>query len=70
MNAPLLPLGRLAGSIGFLLCFVAGLARLAGTHWFAGFEVVTVLQIGIGGMVFGCFCLLVALTGASRQDAP
>lgn len=70
MNATLLPLGRLAGLVGFLLCLVAGLARLAGMHWFAGFEIVTVLQIGIGGMVFGCFCLLVALTGSARQDAP
>ena len=70
MNATLLPLGRLAGFIGFILCLVAGLARLAGTHWFAGFEIVTLLQIGIGGMVFGCFCLLVVLTGADRQESP
>jgi hypothetical protein len=27
-----------------------------------GFEIVTLLQIGIGGMVLGCFCLLLVLT--------
>lgn len=70
MNAKLLPLGRLAGALGFVLCLAAGLARLAGMHWFAGFEIVTVLQIGIGGMVLGCFCLLLVLTCPAAKDSP
>lgn len=70
MNATLLLLGRLAGFIGLILCLVAGFARLAGWHWFGSFEIVTLLQIGIGGMVFGCFCLLLALTGRRPPDSP
>ncbi len=45
-----------------LTCLFAGLARLTGIHWLMGFEIVTLLQIGIGGMVLGCFCLLLVLT--------
>lgn len=70
MNAKLLPLGRLAGALGLALCVVAGLARLAGMHWFVGFEIVTILQIGIGGMVLGCFCLLLVLTGCAPKNSP
>ena len=55
-------LGTLAGVVGLLTCLLAGLARLTGIHWLMGFEIVTLLQIGIGGMVLGCFCLLLALT--------
>lgn len=44
-------LGTLAGVVGLLTCLFAGLARLTGIHWLMGFEIVTLLQIGIGGMV-------------------
>jgi len=56
------PLGILAGIVGLLTCLFAGMARLTGIHWLMGFEIVTLLQIGIGGMVLGCFCLLLVLT--------
>jgi len=62
MNNFLVLLGRSAGLVGLILCLVSGFSRLAGMHWFGGFETVTVLLAGIGGMVFGCFCLLFALT--------
>ncbi len=55
--------GRLAGATGFLLCLFAGLARLAGWHWIGGFETLTLLQTGIAGLILGCFCLLLYLTG-------
>lgn len=43
-------LGTLAGVVGLLTCLFAGLARLTGIHWLMGFEIVTLLQIGIGGI--------------------
>lgn len=56
--------GTLAGIAGLLICLFAGALRLGGQHWLMGFEIVTLLQIGIGGMVLGCFCLLLVLTGS------
>ncbi len=61
------PLGTLAGLAGLSLCLIAGGIRLAGSHWLMGFEIVTLLQIGIGGMVLGCFSLLVHLTHPTRR---
>ncbi|WP_434513889.1 hypothetical protein AB6Q56_15050 [Dechloromonas sp. ARDL1] len=63
-------LGTLAGIAGLLICLFAGALRLAGQHWLMGFETITLLQIGIGGMVFGCFCLLLVLTGRANPPAP
>lgn len=65
MRNSLIWLGRSAGAIGFILCLASGLARLVGRHWLGDFEAATVLLIGIGGMVLGCFCLLQVLI----QDA-
>jgi len=62
MDKFLLPVGRLAGLLGLLLCLVSGLLRLSGQHWIGGFETLTLLQGGIAGMVLGCFFLLLALT--------
>lgn len=68
MNNALLPLGRAAGFVGLFLCLASGIARLAGLHWFAGFETVTILQAGIAGLALGCFCLLLFLTrGAGKS---
>ena len=61
-------IGTLAGISGLLTCLFAGGARLTGIHWLMGFEIVTLLQIGIGGMVLGCFCLLLVLTGQNRRQ--
>lgn len=63
-------LGTVAGSAGLLICLFAGALRLAGQHWLMGFEILTLLQIGIGGMVFGCFCLLLVLTGRASPPPP
>lgn len=62
MSKQLRQFGTLAGIIGLLTCLFAGVARLAGMRWLMGFEIVTLLQIGIGGMVLGCYCLLLVLT--------
>mgnify|MGYP006982683718 CR=1 FL=1 len=68
VSTALRPLGTLAGVVGLLICLFAGLTRLTGMRWLMGFEIVTLLQIGIGGMVLGCFCLLLVLTGPSGRS--
>lgn len=60
MNA-LLFLGRLAGIIGVLVCLVAGVARVAGHYFVAGYSVGTLFLGGIAAMVAGCLCLLWAM---------
>jgi hypothetical protein len=70
MDGLLLLLGRAAGFAGVLLCVVAAVARLIGTYWLAGFQLGTLMQAGIAGVVIGCFLLLVAQgrTGASLRS--
>lgn len=60
--------GRLTGGAGLLIAVLAVLARLAGRHWLAGFETLTLLQAGIAGMVAGCFCLLLVLTDSTGHS--
>jgi hypothetical protein len=66
MQELLVWIGRLAGIAGVALCAVAAVVRLAGAYWLAGFQVGTLLLIGVAGMVLGCWCLLVALTERFR----
>jgi len=53
-------LGRLAGFAGVALCLAAGLARILGHFYLAGFSVASLLQAGMGGLLTGCFLLLLA----------
>lgn len=41
------------GLIGILLCLIAGLSRLAGHYYLAGFESLTLLNGGMAFMVLG-----------------
>jgi len=66
MDVLLLSLGRAAGFAGVLLCVVVAVARLRGNYWLAGFQLGTLMQAGIAGVVIGCFLLLVA---QARTDA-
>jgi hypothetical protein len=61
MDTLLIMLGRLAGLAGVVVCVVAGVARLAGAYWLAGFQVQTLLLAGTALMVLGCLCLLAAI---------
>lgn len=61
MEKLLLSLGGLAGIGGTLLCALAVGMRLAGRHWAAGFETLTLLQGGMAAMIFACLCYLVVL---------
>jgi hypothetical protein len=63
MDNLLVMLGRLAGIAGVVLCLVAGIARILGQFYLAGFSVSSLLQAGMGGLLIGCFALLLALHG-------
>lgn len=60
MENLLFALGRLAGIAGIVLCLVAGVARLLGHFFLGGFSVAALLQGGMGGLLIGCFLLLLA----------
>jgi hypothetical protein len=59
-------IGRTAGVAGAALCAIAVVARLSGAFWLGGFQVGTLLQVGIAAMVFGCVAFLVAITEQLR----
>lgn len=62
MQDVLVWIGRLAGVAGVALCAVAVVARLIGAFWLGGFQVGTLLQVGVAAMVLGCLGYLAALT--------
>ena len=47
----------LLSQINFI-CLIAIGSRLSGQYFLASFQVTTLLQAGVAGMVAGCFCLL------------
>ena len=70
METLLIALGRLAGLAGAVLCMVAGVARLTGAYWLGGFQLTTLLQVGVAAMVLGCLCLLMALLERVGEREP
>jgi len=59
-------IGRAAGISGVLLCATAAILRLSGNYWLAGFQLGTMLQMGMAAMIAGCLCFLVVLTERSK----
>lgn len=51
-------LGTLAGTVGALLCAIAGLTRLSGSFYLFGFEATTFFSAGVGLMVLACLLRL------------
>ena len=51
-------IGNLAGGLGVLLCAAAGLTRLFGVYYLAGYEGTTVFSVGTGLMVLACLVKL------------
>jgi hypothetical protein len=66
MDEFLLWLGRAAGFAGVLVCAVAAAVRLSGQYFIGGFQVTTLLQVGMAAMIAGCLCFLVVLTERSK----
>ena len=67
MESLLLWIGRIAGLAGLLLSGWAAWARLQGAYFAGGFQIGTLLLVGMTGMLVGCFCLLLVLTTRSRH---
>lgn len=70
MEVLLVALGRLAGIAGALVCAIAGGARLTGAYWLGGFQVTTLLQVGVALMVLGCLCFLAVLLERVGEREP
>jgi len=68
MNDLLLWLGRIAGAAGILVCCAAGLLRLTGAYWVAGFQVGTLLLAGTALLISACFFLLLVATRRGERD--
>jgi hypothetical protein len=67
MENLLLWVGRLAGLIGVVLCAGAFIGRLTGTWNLGGFQIGTVLQAGIAGMLLGCLAYCANLAERARS---
>jgi hypothetical protein len=67
MESLLLWAGRIAGVAAMVLSAWAALARLRGAYFAGGFQIGTLLLVGIMGMLVACFCLLLVLTQRKRR---
>jgi hypothetical protein len=67
MESLLLWVGRIAGVGGLILSAWAALARLRGAYFAGGFQIGTLLLVGMTGMLVSCLCLLLVLTQRSRK---
>jgi hypothetical protein len=68
MNKTLTLAGSFAGSAGAFICLIAGLSRVTGFYYLAGYQSTTIFMAGIGLMVFGCLVKLESL--ANQQSQP
>jgi len=59
--------GSIAGILGALICFIAGLARIAGFYYLAGYQSTTLFNVGVGMMVFACMVKLDSLSTQRRE---
>jgi hypothetical protein len=62
MEGLLVWIGRLAGLSGVLLCAFAMFVRFSGRFLLGGFQVTTLAQAGIAGMILGCLCFTAVIT--------
>ena len=67
MESILLWIGRIAGIAGLLLSGWAAIARLQGAYFAGGFQIGTLLLVGMTGLITACFCLLFVLTMRPRR---
>ena len=59
--------GSITGILGALICFIAGLARIAGFYYLAGYQSTTLFNVGVGMMVFACMVKLGTLSNQPRE---
>lgn len=66
MESLLLWIGRIAGVAGLILSAWAAYSRMTGAYFAGGFQIGTLLLVGMTGMIIACFCLLLVLTRRPR----
>jgi hypothetical protein len=67
MESILLWIGRIAGIAGLAVSTWAAIARLRGAFFAGGFQIGTLLMVGMTGMIIACLCLLLVLTMRARR---
>ncbi|MAT92289.1 MAG: hypothetical protein CME59_06780 [Halioglobus sp.] len=67
MNKNLVFLGSIVGIMGAVLCFLAGLARIAGYYYVLGYQSTTLFNVGVGVMVFACLLKLEEMAARHRE---
>jgi hypothetical protein len=59
--------GSISGILGALTCLIAGLARIAGYYYLAGYQSTTLFTAGVGLMVFACLIKLETLQTRKQE---
>ena len=59
--------GSITGILGALICFSAGLARISGFYYVAGYQSTTLFNVGVGMMVFACMVKLNTLSTQRKE---
>jgi hypothetical protein len=59
--------GSISGILGALTCLIAGLARIAGYYYLAGYQSTTLFNAGVGLMVFACLIKLETLQSQKQE---
>ncbi len=68
MDALLLLIGRVAGVTGVLVAGLAVGVRITNRYEMGGYEVGTLFDAGVGGMVLACLCFLAVLANRTRTE--
>jgi hypothetical protein len=66
MHAVLIWIARLTGIAGLLVMALAAFARLSGDYWMGGFQVGTILQVGMAVTLVACLGYIAALVEQAR----
>ena len=67
MHKNLVLVGSIAGGLGATICLIAGLSRVAGFYYVAGYQSTTIFMAGMGLMVFSCLVKLESIPGRQNQ---
>jgi hypothetical protein len=59
--------GSISGMLGAIVCFFAGVARIGGYYYLAGYQSTTMFTVGVGMMVFACLVRLENLSPEKRE---
>ena len=68
MHKFIVQLGYFSGILSVLVCLIAGLARITGFYYIAGYQSTTVFTAGVGLMVFACLLKLETLLKQGRGE--